>query len=256
MAWGPGSSYNNFNGSRTGAAPAAPQPTAFDGYLGALKAYNAPTFAQYDLAGNQGLRNLGYGQAGYGLNQGQLNLGYQSDLRDLQLRQGTNAIDMRAAQRQPGLIDQLLGLDNQEYGLQRGDADLKARQALFGMKVDETRRGARISTGARQGRRDLYEDLTRTGQHIDVAQNKNTLNAQEQKQQAQDRIDTLNMTASRMGMQGDELKQMLDNRLQQLGLDHAMSTEDLLDGITNNDLQAKQLMLQLIGQAGQYATAK
>ncbi len=34
-----------------------------------------------------------------------------------------------------------------------------------------------------------------------------------------------------------------------------MSTEDLLDGIKNGDLQALQLMQQINSTAGQYATA-
>ena len=63
------------------------------------------------------------------------------------------------------------------------------------------------------------------------------------------------MTADRLGMKSGELKSQLDNVLAKLGLNHAMSTEDLLDGLANNDLQAKQLLMQILGQAGQYATA-
>ena len=235
--------------------PVAPQPTTYQKYVNQGMAYNAPTFAQYGNQQNAYLRNLAYGQAGYGLDVNDANLGYLSNSRDLALQQGQNGLDLQAAMRQPGLIEQLLGLDNKDFDLQRADAGLNAKENYQNLLEDATARGAMITQGRKNRQSNIYENLMNQFGHIGVAQDKNTLNANEQKQQAQERIQALQMTADRLGMKSGELKSQLDNALSKLGLNHAMSTEDLLDGLANNDLQAKQLLMQILAQAGPYATA-
>lgn len=236
-------------------APAPGTQTTFQNYVNQGLAYNAPTFSQYQLSQNAGLRNIAYGNAGYGLDTGNANLDYISQLRDLGLQSGSNAIDLAAAQRQPALIDQLLGLDNKDFGIQRDDANLTAKQNLEDLLSNATANGSMITSGRATKQGEIYGALMNQLGHIGVSQDKNTLNATEQKAQAQDRINTLQLTASRLGMKPDELKAQLDNTLAKLGLNHAMSTEDLLDGLANNDLQSKQLLMQILSQAGQYAVA-
>lgn len=253
MAWG-GTYMPKAIGGQGNPMPQVQAQSAFQQNLNQGIAYNQPQFLQNQLQQNAGYRNLQYGQAGYGNDQAGLNLGYQSDSRDLALQQGQNGIDLRAAQRQPQLIDQLLGLDNQDYGLSRADAGLAAQKDYSAMMSDATARGATASSGRREQQKFIYDNLANQMGHIDVSQGKNTLNAGESKAQAQDRIDALNMTAGRLGMKGDELKSMLGNQLTKLGLQHTMSVDDILDGISSGDLQSKQLMLNLISQAGQYAT--
>lgn len=250
--------WNTNQASKPGPGAAAPNPTqqsSFQNYLSQGIAYNAPTFGQYQLGANQNLRNIGYGNAGYGIDQSGANLDYTSNLRDLQLQMGQNGIDLGAAQRQPDLIAQLLGLDNQDFGIQRQDAQLAAKGNQEDLMADATARGAVTTTGRQVKQGNIYANLMNQLGHIGVSQDKNTLNAAEQKKQAQDRIDTLQLTAGRLGMKPDELKGQLDNTLAKLGLNHAMSTEDLLDGLASGDLQSKQLLMQIISQAGQYATA-
>lgn len=272
MTWGSTAGAVQTQQQATGTGGGATYPTAqttFQNYVNQGMVQNAPTFSQYQLANNAGLRNLAYGQAGYGLDTSNAGLNYTSGSRDLQTQMALNGIDLRAAQRQPGLIDQLLGLDNQDfglqrkdYGIQRADAGLTAKQNVQNLFEQATGMGAMMSQGRRQRQGNIYENLVNQLGHIGVAedrtgiaQDKNTLNATEQKQQAQDRIATLQTTADRLGMKPDELKAQLDNTLAKLGLNNTISTESLLDGLANNDLQSKQLLMNILSQAGQYATA-
>lgn len=247
--------WNNTSTAPGPGATTAPQlPTNFQRNLAQQVASNAPTFQGYNDASYGDALKLGYGQAGYGLDQQNAQLGYQSDSRDLALQQGQNGVDQRAAARQPQLLSQLLGLDNQEYDLQRGDAGQAFQKNLKSINSDATARGAYTSGGTNDARKFNYGDLQSQMGHIGIAQDKNTLNASEQKAQAQDRIDTLNMTAGRLGMKGDELKSMLTNQMQKLGLNQIMSVDDLLDSMKNNTLQGQQLFNNLVSTAGQYAT--
>lgn len=234
---------------------AANSNSSFNNYVNQGIAYNAPTFAQYGLQQNAGIRNIAYGNAGYGMDQTGLQNDYTSASRDLGLQRGINGIDLAAAQRQPQLIDQLLGLDNKDFDLSRADAGLSATEKMQNLFEQATGQGAMLTTGRKQRQGNIYQSLANQMGHIDVGQDKNTLNAAEQKKQAQDRIDTLAMTSQRLGMKPEELKSQLDNNLAKLGLNHAISTEDLLDGLAKGDLQSKQLLMQILSQAGQYATA-
>lgn len=252
--WFPGSNVDQ-NPLPAGVAAPTPTQNSFNSAYSATMAYNAPTLLQSQLGINQANRNIGYGNEGYGLDSTGMQLQAADQLMDARTRIGVNQIDLAAAQRQPNLIDQLLGLDNQDYGIQRADAGLTAKQDKQSLESDATAKGAFVASGTNDQRRNIFEALVNRLGHIDVSQQKNTLTAAEQKQQAQDRINTLNLQAQNYGMKPEMLQQILDNGLAKLGLDHRMSTEDLLDAVSKNNLQAIQLKNEIVAQAGAYATA-
>lgn len=242
-------------GQKTPVGIAAPPQTAFDHYVQQGMVSNAPALQNY--ANQYGVtdRNLAYGNAGYQNSQQAAQLGYTSDMRDLAQQQGENGINLGAAQRQPQLLDQLLGLDNKDFGIQKADASNTFNKNLYDLNSSATAAGSYGASGSQKQRGFLYGGLLNQLGHIDVSQQKNTLNSAESKAQAADRINTLQLQANRLGMKPDELKAQLSNGLAQLGLKQAMSVEDLLDGLSSNDLNAQQLKMKILSQAGQYAVA-
>ncbi len=251
--------WNNSQSSAPGPGAAAPgqyKPTPFDQAFGAYYTQAQPQFQSYDQQNNAALRDTQFGNYGLGLTNQGLQLGYQDNMNDLNTQRGQNSIDIAAAQRQPGLIDQLLASQNRDYDISRAGLTTNATKSRRDLDSDATARGAYRSGGVNKDRGTIYEQLIQGLGHIGESQTQNTLNAEEQKKQASDRVNSLNLTAQNLGMKPELLYQKLQLGLQQAGLSNTMDVAHLLDGIAQNDLAAKQLLQKIALSAGTYETAR
>lgn len=217
--------------------PPSPLQTAFGAYLGASQ----PDLLSLQLSNNAYNRGIGYAYQGQGLDAGGLNLNYQSQLGDVNTQIGQNRIDLAAAQRQIPYLNRMQELANQAMGM-------KAGTDTRNLNSTAAAQGAFVSQGANDQRRDIYGNL---------ANSLATSNTQydERRSAATDSASKLQMEADNLGLKPGQLKAQLDNGLAKLGLNTAMSVDDLMDGLAKNDLTALKIYYSILQSAQQYAGA-
>ena len=92
-------------------------------------------------------------------------------------------------------------------------------------------------------------DLSNQGNQLDLNQEmyKNTSN--EDKAKAQDRIKTLQLVADSFGIKKEQLQAALNRSVAENGLSEFTSANQILDMMASNDVQQKQLAMNVINQA-------
>lgn len=126
-------------------------------------------------------------------------------------------------------------------GIARDTSALRRMEQQVGF---EDQRG---QLGSDQARVKNAEDLARIGFDRQGIENiRAGGNLEDQKKQ-------LNLRAWQMGLDEDTLKNTLQQGLNRIGIDTAMSVGDLMDALTSNDLQARQVAEQIYTTALGYA---
>lgn len=231
----------------------SPTAQTFKSAFGLAQAGAAPQFAQQQLNYQSGMRGIGDAYYGGGLDAGGQQLQYQGNLQDLLTQQGSNAIDLAAAQRQDPYYAQLQALSGQGYQNQMGALGLTRDTNLADLLSAQTAAGSTQTRGNRQQKGFINQDYGLGAQLAGINQQKDQLSLGEQRAQAKDRASQLNLEAQNLGTKPALLRAQLDNALAQTGLKTKMSVDQLMDGLASNDLNTVNLYNQLL-QWAQTAT--
>lgn len=252
MAWG-SQFFRPLGGGSTPAPAPQPDPfqTAYNTYLTGAQ----PTLQQITLGQDADRRNLGYNFAKEGISAGGLRNSYESAMGDLGVQSGSNAIDLAAIPRQMDYQSLLQSLAQQMLGVSNDTAESGAAQKLASLRSDAVANGASQGYGFRSGKEFNARDLANTLAGNSIQFNRENAGYVENKAQLQDRKAQLELEAGNLGMKPAQLRAQLDNSLAMLGLNTAMTTDDLLDGLRKGDLQALAIYNAAIQAGGQYATA-
>lgn len=227
----------------------------FDQIMPTLQAGATPDYLDLALQRATNQRNIGYAYQDQAFSADLLKQQYGLDIADANTAAQNNAIALAAAQRQPGVLEQLYGIQQGMFGLQRDQIGQQAGEQKRSLQSDATARGAMIASGTRQGYKDIYTNLVNQLRGVDLNSQQYDVNYKENQSQAQDRIKTLQNEAANLGMKPDALRNMLGTQLAKLGNSTAQSVDSLLDGIARGDIASLKLYYSLLGQAGQYMNA-
>lgn len=234
-----------------GSPPTTPFQQAYNNYL----TYNSPTFGQYQGSVQNGYNQIGYQNALNGLNQGDLQTQYQSNLGDNQTQIDVNGLQQGRSLADAAAYAQMQKLNWAAFNAQAAGMQNDLQKNLFGINSQATANGAYTSQGAGLSRGFAQKDYE--------SQLANAFNQNAQQDQllgmrggnATVQAQILARESQNLGMKSGQLQTTLTNGLAKLGLQNQMTVGNLLDGINSGNLQAQQLYNQIIQQAGQYATA-
>jgi hypothetical protein len=168
---------------------------------------------------------------------GFLNADYDIGGRKIDLRQQGIDVDRTALGRQPGFLTTLHNIAGQGFDLTRAGQAAQAAQNRRGLEANLTGRGAFTSVGGQQGRYDIATDLVRQTQGTNLEQQGETARYFENMAQVGDQSKRLDIAASGLGLDREQLKNELNKGLSRLGLDTSTSISSLLDKIGSSNIQ-------------------
>lgn len=174
---------------------------------------------------------------------------YQSQLGLLGVDQRGNAIDQQRIGNLLGLYGTQTGLYRNLYDAQNAQARAQAAQQTFGANSTATAKGAWGSVAQKQNLGTIQELMNQAinanEAQFGIAKNQNDISVERLNAQ---KANLANVAGS-YGMKADSLKASLDAGLAKLGLDNIMSSGQLADMITSNDVQQATLARTIIDQA-------
>lgn len=200
------------------------------------------------------LNQLGFADAQYDTQSRYLNTNYGLSQRDLALDQRGLGIDRAAIARQ--LADTI-----QQEEIIRG-LDANSRKAL-GLQYDQdqrqersdaTARGAFTTPGTRQNLKDLFGGLMLGNERLDLGLRSDMLDLNSRRASLRDQRKQLDLQGQRYGLSGDQLRNQLNQALDQLGLSRMTSVNDIFDALNSGNSQraalAQQMLEDLMGFGG------
>lgn len=224
-------------------------PSGLDQAIGVYQGYYGPQLSALqserdNVTARQYAQGLYYGQS-----------------QDAAQRQYAASMGLLGVDRQGNAIQQqdignLLGLYNQQYGLQRSlydsqnaTARAQAERQKFDINSQATSRGAWGSEG-QLSRLNTTDELMRQAIQGNEAQygiQANQTDISKERLSSQQR--ELQNQASSYGLKADQLKANLDSGLAKMGLDNIMSSMNLMDMLSSNDIQQATLARTIIDSA-------
>lgn len=277
--WGPGDPFYNAPGPGPSTTPGSisyvpPTPPTAE-QLAAPAKFGLKT--AMDQAHVDDMLNAAFGQQqrqGFGTDilfananqqqeSGYLNQDYALGNRRLNNQQAGLDLQRAALGRQPGYLTALhdlankgFDIQNQQVGLGRQGAFANAGQARRGLESQLTARGAFTSVGGQQGRFDIAGDLLRQVQGYNLQDQSIGLNRQgeavryfENMAQVGDQNKKLDIAASDLGIDRDQLSNELQKGLGRLNLSTATNVSDLLGKINSSNIQEAMGARQVFNQA-------
>lgn len=200
------------------------------------------------------LNQLGIVDAQYQSQSGYLNSNYGLDQRNLGLDRQGLSIDRAAIARQ--LADTIAqeqiirGLDansRKSLGLQY-DQDQRQERS------DATARGAFTTPGTRQNLKDLFGGLMLGNERLDLGFRSDMLDLRSRRASLRDQRKQIDLQGQRYNLSGDQLRNQLNQALDQLGLSRMTSVNDIFDALNSGNSQraalAQQMLDDLMGFGG------
>lgn len=251
MAWGSDWGRNPWQSAPTPISSGpSPEEVGLQNALNLYTGFQGPNLAQNTLTQNRLAGQLGYTDAQYGLDTGQLNTQAGFDRSRIGLSREGIGVDQNAINRQIGVNSQLQNLANQLFGLNRTELDKDYNTSQRKLLSNATAKGAvSFGQGFAKDRADIYGKLLLDVQRGDVEKNKSDVNFGENKAQLEDRRKQLDLRAKGLGIDAGELESRLSNGLQRLGVDRFFRWQDIMDAMQSNDLQRRAIAEQIYQQA-------
>lgn len=241
-------------GAGLGSVPEATGGGGPAGIMGMLRGYYGPQDQQVVTQQQALLDQLGLTQAQYDAQTGYLNTNYGLDRRNLALDQRGLGIDRAAIARQ--LADTI-----QQEEIIRG-LDANSRKAL-GLEYDQnqrqersdaTARGAFTTPGTRQNLKDLFGGLMLGNERLDLGFRNDMLDLKSRRASLRDQRKQLDLQGQRYGLSGDQLRNQLNQALDQLGLSRLTDVNQIFDSLNSGDATraglAQQMISDLMGFGG------
>lgn len=225
------------------------QSSPYDPAIAAYNAYYGPQTSALQTQGNS-LQERLYAQGLYGQqSQDAAQRQYASQLGLLGVDQRGNAIDQQRIGNLLGLYGQQTGLYRNLYDAQNIQAQTQAGQQRFDLNSKTTAKGSWGSVGQLQGLSTIdqlmNQAINANEAQFGIAKNQNDISTERLNAQKAN----LENVAGTYGLKADALKASLDAGLAKLGLDNIMSSGQLADMITSNDVQQATLGRTIIDQA-------
>ena len=221
----------------------------FMGAYNALATSAGPEMAGLQAQGANAALQLPLQQ---GLTQSQM--GEQSALAGFGLQRigverGQLGIQQGAVARELGLLPKEFGLQQQSLGLSEAQAK---RQEAFQQKGFEGSRaaaGAYTAAGTGRGIKEMQADLATQLAQYGIQGKEEKLQFQDQMAQLRDQQKNLGLMAQTLGIDAKELTTKLNYTLAQLGLQGAITANQLVGMVYSSDTQQAALAQQLIQQS-------
>lgn len=263
MTWGAPNWARAQTPTQPGFSPPSREQIGMQNSLNAATGWYGPQLTQNDIQAHRLAGQLGYGDAQYGMDVGNLNQNAALDRARLGLQQNNIGVDRDAIGRQLGVSDQLQALANQLFGLNGDTLDANVRTA--GRGFDNAQRSAvssRVANGG-VGSVGMRQDLTEIGAQrgdtfgqflrdragLGVQQQQSDINFKEDKAKLNDRLKALDNEAGKLGIDRKQLETNLQQGLAKLGVDHLFSTNDLIDAMQSNDIDRQALAQSIFREA-------
>lgn len=230
-------------GSGLGTASSAPSRSNIMALIGSI--YGPQQMAQQQQ--QQGLLNqLALQNAGYTTDQGNLQTNYGLDQRALALDRAGLGIDRGAAARALANTLEQERLAKAMTGNQKRTLGLGYESDTRSERSDATARGALTTPGTRQNLTDLYGNFLLGNERLDLGLESDLLGIREQRAQAKDRQKQLDLESKRLGLNSEQLSNQLSQALDQLGLSHLMSVNDIFSALSSGNADRAGLARQMI----------
>lgn len=240
----------------TGQTPGNYTPNQFQNAMGYYWANGGPRGNEGAVASaqNQGqmanlLNQLQWGNAQYQYGSGIANRDYGIQNQLLGLQQQGNQLDVSGYQRQIGLQDQLSQLANQGFDLNAQAAQQGAGVATRNQISQGTANGSLQSVGTRDQLGDIQSQLQNQLGQIGVNRKESALRFQDTKAGLQQSIANANLLGKQFGIKGEQLKNSLQDQLDQLGLSRYTNAQEILSNYQNLSGQDQALMQSVIQQS-------
>lgn len=203
--------------------------------LNAGQVQAGPQFALNQNTREQLAQQLALGNAQYGQEVGFANQDYQTSLARLGLQGQQLGVQRGALGRQPEYLSTLHGLTNQSLQ-QSADSSLRH------LNSDATARGAYTSIGVNADRSDISAQLANQLGRSDTQYN-------EQVASLADQNKMLDLQASNLGLDRQQLKTELERGLSRLGLQNQLSIADLTAKINSSNIEDQMIAQQIFNAA-------
>lgn len=233
-------------GAGLGSVPESSGGSGPAGIMGMLRGFYGPQDQGIVSQQQALLDQLGLTNAQYDTQTGYLNTNYGLDQRNLALDRRGLGIDRAAIARQ--LADSI-----QQEEIIRG-LDANSRKAL-GLQYDQdqrqersdaTARGAFTTPGTRQNLKDLFGGLMLGNERLDLGFRNDMLDLKSRRASLRDQRKQLDLQGQRYNLSGDQLRNQLNQALDQLGLSRLTDVNSIFTALNSGDAQRAALAQQMI----------
>lgn len=233
--WAQNPQYGAYN------TPRSPMSNLFGQY--------APDFTNFSTQMQLGQNQYDLLMGGYGADRGDLRDQYGLAMQGLGLDRGALGVDRGAANRgirntrqEERIARALLANSQQQLTADAGNAVTRTQS-------EATASGAFSAPGMRHDMAETYGNLVMGKERNQLGFQRDLLGIREQRNQHRDALQNLDIQSQRLGLQSDELQQQLRTGLRGLRLDTAMSTNDILAGLSSTNAQRAALSRQIFQMA-------